>query len=222
MNDPIAQARALVERAFLAPDEGPTIAAEVLELLELVKRQNQGRELPDGYLYAGAYRLRAQVRDLVVEPLPEAAGLNPPAIGVPIFSTGQTAPQAEIKIPFDCLAFGLSSSCKPSLFQNNPAFLGTLLGSAHDNRDLFTFRLELDGVTGFSSDGRQQMMLPSSVMAGTGDRPWPLGLTLRRGQRIGVTFRSMVNAILGPTLAANFLPLAFAGVAFHCLNRDPP
>ena len=214
----------LAEQAARDPSRASQIARVLLDRINTEGRT--GDRAPQGYLYAGAETLIARTRDLDVETMQT----DSEPTGVPIWTSTRAA--IPIKIPFDCWIYAVAGWA----VTRSPTFvtelgvpgaplinLGQAAPTAADGRDLFTVDWELDGKSGFSTDGRKRMMLPASVTVGSRLIPRQMSWTLRRNQVIGVRFRNLWNAIVH-TMPSGVAPpvLAEAAIAFYAVNLEAP
>jgi hypothetical protein len=203
---------ALADRAAMDPslaqDAARRLAAEIAAAIDA----GEWDAVPWGYLYAGAHKLVATVENLAVEPI-----APPPA---PQLTQTSNPTQVTWRIPFDCFAFAISAYARP---QFAPAGGGAVdgwpfeLGGALDGRDLFSVRWTLNGTDDYISTGYQSVMLPASLVTGTGLRPRPIAWQLGRRDTLGFQFRNLTNAFGSPFA----VPLAEANVTIAVLRMEP-
>jgi len=221
---------ALANEAARDPSRAARIAGWIADELRDVAKAGE-TATPAGYLYAPAHKWIAQVRDLAPEFLP-----TPASSAIPTFSfPGPTKSNAEytpIRVPFDALIVGVYGWGQLIAQPIDGVVPGELLAVANalpgaiDGRDMFGISISIDGQASFGTDGRNQLLLPASVVVGTLDKPRPTAWTLRRNQIIGVQFRNLVNVpfnvddFLDPG-EGDFFHLR-AGVGFLALNLERP
>lgn len=185
----------LADQAALDPSLSQDTARRLAGEIQSALQSGEWDAIPQGYLYAGAYKLIATVENLETEPI-----AAPPA---PSLQTSAVPPQVQWRVPFDCLIYAVSAYARP-----NVDVLGDWpfrLAGAPDGRDLFSVRWALNGTIDYATTGHSQsLLLPASLLAGTGNRPRPMAWMVGRRDTISFQFRNITNAfgaIFGNTLA---------------------
>ena len=201
----------LADSASQDPSLSQDVARRLAHEIRAALERGEGDAVPWGYLYAGAYRMVARVESLEPEPI-DADNPN-------LFGTSQESPQVTWRVPFAMLVLGVSASAVPRYAVSPASPWPFSLGSALEGRDLFNARWELNGSVDYQTTGNSQdLMLPASQIAGTGNRPRPLAWLLGRRDVVSFSFRNATNFygdIFGVTLA-------HANITMHCLRMDPP
>lgn len=216
--------RALAADAAADPSRAHDIAGHIVRLID--DANDNGGDLPEGYIYAGAHTWEIQADNVTVEPV---GNLDSP-VGLPLTETSnQPIP---LKVPFDGLIMGIAGWAQPqavhledianvNLKQVKASFC---LSRVVDFRDLFSVELGLDGTTTFGTDGNDRMLYPATCVLGSRLSPRPTAWTVRRNQRLQARLRNISNVSLTEVNASIFVPplLSKIVVAFYVLNLEAP
>ena len=204
----------LADQAALDPSLSQDAARRLASAIRAAIDSGEWDAIPLGYLYAGAHKLIATVSDL------EAEDIGPPP-APPLTGSGNT-PQVEWRMPFDALIIGVSGWATPRFVNGQGGVLNPWpfsLSGAIENRDLFSVRWSLNGSIEYQTTGfSQSLMLPASVVVGTGNRPRPMAWMVGRQDVISFQFRNLTNAF-GEVFRTT---LQEAAVTMACLRLDPP
>lgn len=199
----------------------PSKAPAIARLINSQLPDENGGLAPPGYVYHGAHKLVSRVENLEVADLSEGSP--------PLLDPGGSVPSDPIKVPFDCIIFGVGGRASPAADAEDPqAFqvqqsLTPELGE--EGRDLFACSWRLDGVEAFATDGRDPLLSPAFLATGTQEHPRALYWEVQRNQRIVVSYKNILSAWYGPidVLPQDFaLPPINAEVVFYCLNIEAP
>lgn len=196
------------------PSRAPAIARLMLSQIP-----DEAGLAPGGYVYHGAHKLVSRVQAL---PVPSLEPVDPP-----VLSAGGAVPSDPIKVPFDCIIFGVGGRAAPvpnTTDADTLPFQATIAQGAEDGRDMFAVNWKIDGLEGFFTDGRDELLAPACIATGTQQNPRAMYWEVQRNQRIVVRYKSLLSLQYGPAelIPSEVLPPIDAEVIFYALNVEAP